>query len=153
MRFFETKKSDDYTIIIGCGRLGSSLANTLSDKGGNVLIMDKNKDSFRRLSPDFGGLAVVADGTDFSALEEAQIQNASVVVAVSNNDNINIMVAQIARDVFHVDRVIARLYDPERECVYKEFNIDTICPAVLSAQAIDDLLHVSGDDTAETEVR
>lgn len=140
MRLFEKKGSDEYTIIIGCGRLGANLANTLSDAGRNVLIMDQSNDSFRRLSSGFGGLSVVGDGTDFDALQEAGIGNASVVVAVTNNDNTNIMVAQIARDIFHVEHVIARLYDPERECVYREFNIDTICPAVLSAKEIDKFL-------------
>ncbi len=140
MKLFETRHRDEYTIIVGCGRLGANLANTLSDAGRNVLIMDKDHDAFRRLSSSFGGLSVVGDGTDFDALQEAQIGSASVMVAVTNSDNANIMAAQIARDVFHVDRVIARLYDPERECVYRELGIDTICPAVLSAKEIDRFL-------------
>ena len=73
-------------------------------------------------------------------LQDAQISKASVVVAVTNNDNANIMVAQIAREIFKIQRVIARLYDPDRECVYREFAIDTICPAVLSAKEIDKIL-------------
>ncbi len=140
MKLFETKKSNEYTVIIGCGRLGANLANTLSDSGRNVLIMDQDPDSFRRLSSGYGGLSVVGDGTDLDTLREARIDDATVVVAVTNNDNTNIMVAQIARDIFRVERVIARLYDPERECVYREFNIDTICPAVLSAKEIDKFL-------------
>ena len=140
MKLFEPKKKSDYVIIIGCGRLGANLASTLSDDGGNVLIMDKNRDSFRRLSASFGGLSIVANGTDLDALQEAQIQNASTVIAVTNNDNTNIMIAQIARDMFHVDNVIARLFDPERESVYQEFGIKTICPAVLSVKEIDKML-------------
>ena len=140
MKLFETKKKNDYVIIIGCGRLGANLASALSDDGGNVLIMDKNRDSFRRLSASFGGLSVVANGTDLDALQEAQITNASTVIAVTNNDNTNIMIAQIARDLFHVDNVIARLFDPERESVYQEFGIKTICPAVLSVKEIDRML-------------
>ncbi len=140
MKFFETKKQDTYTVIIGCGRLGASLANTLSNEGENVLIMDENRDSFRRLAPNFGGLSVVGNGTDFEMLREAQIRQASAVIAVTNDDNTNITIAQIARDIFHVNRVIARLYDPECETVYQEFGIDTICPSVLSAKEIDKLL-------------
>ncbi len=140
MKFFETKKQDTYTVIIGCGRLGANLANTLSNEGENVLIMDENRDSFRRLASNFGGLSVVGNGTDFDMLREAQIQQASAVIAVTNDDNTNIMIAQIARDIFHVNRVIARLYDPECESVYQEFGIDTICPSVLSAKEIDKLL-------------
>lgn len=140
MRFFETKTKDDYTVIIGCGRLGANLANTLSNETANVLIMDENKASFRRLSTNFGGLSIVGNGTDFERLKEAQIQKASAVIAVTNDDNTNIMVAQIARDVFGVERVIARLYDPDCESVYQELGIDTICPSVLSAKEIDKLL-------------
>lgn len=140
MNLFNTKKTGEYTIIIGCGRLGANIANTLSDAGKNVLIMDKQKEAFRRLSSGFGGLSVVADGTDFNALREADIQNATAVVVVTNKDNTNIMAAQIAKHVFKAKLVIARLYDYERECVYKEFGIDTICPAVLSANEIDKIL-------------
>ncbi len=140
MKLFEKKKNDEYIIIIGCGRLGANLANTLSANNGNVLIMDKTKHAFRRLSQDFGGLAVVGDGIDLDALQNAQIEKASAVIAVTNDDNTNIMIAQLARDMYHVNRVIARLYDPERESVYRDLGIDTICPAVLSAKEADKLL-------------
>ncbi len=134
------QKNENYTIIIGCGRLGANLANTLSDNGEDVLIIDKNKEAFRKLSPAFGGLTLNGDATDLDILLEAQISNATTVIAVTNNDNANILVAQIAREIFHIERVIARLYDPEREYVYHEFGIDTICPAVLSVKEIDKIL-------------
>lgn len=140
MKLFKTKKEEEYTIIIGCGRLGANLADTLSEMGCNVLIMDHDRDAFRKLSPGFGGLSVDGNGIDLDALVDAGIEKASAVIAVTNNDNINIMAAQIARDVFHVKSVIARLYDPERECVYREFGIETICPALLSVKEIDKLL-------------
>lgn len=138
------QRNENYTIIIGCGRLGANLANTLSDGGEDVLIIDKNKDAFRKLSPSYGGLSLIGDATDLDVLQEAQISNASAVVAVTNNDNANIMVAQIACEMFHIERVIARLYDPEREYVYREFGIDTICPAVLSVKEIDKILSKTG---------
>ncbi|MDD3253590.1 MAG: TrkA family potassium uptake protein [Lachnospiraceae bacterium] len=148
MELFKKKKGNmDYTIIIGCGRLGANLANTLSDEDGNVLVIDKDKDAFRKLSPSFGGLTMTGDATDFDVLNEAQMSRAGVVVAVTNNDNINIMTAQIVRELFKIQRVIARLYDPDRECVYRELAIDTICPAVLSAQEIDKIL----SQTARTD--
>lgn len=137
---FNKQKNENYTIIIGCGRLGANLANTLSDNGEDVLIIDKNKEAFRKLSPAFGGLTLNGDATDLDILLEAQIGNATTVIAVTNNDNANILVAQIAREMFHIERVIARLYDPEREYVYHEFGIDTICPAVLSVKEIDKIL-------------
>lgn len=143
MKLFEQKKRSEYTIIIGCGRLGANLANTLSNEGEDVLIMDTDKDAFRRLAPNFGGLSVVASGTDLQKLKDAKIENASAVVAVTNDDNTNIMVAQIAREFFGVGRVIARLYDPECEVVYKQLGISTICPSALSAMEIDKLLECS----------
>ena len=141
MTLFKNKKQSSYTVIIGCGRLGANLANTLSEEGENVLILDKEKDSFRKLSSSFGGLAVEGDGTELDTLKAADIQRADTVIAVTNNDNINIMIAQIAKECFSVKKVISRLFDPERECVYQELGIDTICPAVLSANEIDKILN------------
>lgn len=140
MKFFGSKNKDAYTIIIGCGRLGANLANTLSNEEENVLIMDEDKYAFRRLASNFGGLSIVGDGTDLDKLREARIEQATAVIAVTNDDNKNIMIAQIAREVFHVKHVIARLYDPECEVVYQELGINTICPAVLSFKEIDKLL-------------
>lgn len=140
MKKNDKKKNNEYTIIIGCGRLGANLANTLSNEGEDVLIMDQNKKAFRRLAPNFGGLSVVASGTDLDKLKEAKIENATSVIAVTNDDNTNIMVAQIAHELFGVKKVIARLYDPESEIVYKQLGISTICPAVLSVKEIDKLL-------------
>ena len=140
MSILKNKKQSDYTIIVGCGRLGANLATTLSEEGENVLILDKEKEAFRKLSPSFGGLTVEGDGTDLDVLKKADISRANAVIAVTNNDNTNILIAQLAKEYYCVGRVISRLYDPERECVYRELGIDTICPAVLSANEIDKLL-------------
>lgn len=139
-------QKNDYIVIVGCGRLGANLANTLSDNDGNVLIMDTNKDAFRRLSSDFGGLSLVGNGTDLDDLQNAEIRKASAIIAVTNDDNTNIMIVQLAREMFHVSRAIARLYDPERESVYQDLGIDTICPAILSAKEVDKLLEQCGKD-------
>lgn len=151
MEFFKKKKFLNYTVVIGCGKLGANLANTLSDEGGNVLIMDRDKNAFRKLAPSFGGLAVTGDGMDFEALQGAQMDKADVVVVVTNNDNANIMIAQIVREIFKVQHVIARLYDSERECIYREFGIDTICPAMLSAKEIGKILSESVGTIHEDE--
>ena len=140
MKLFDTKNKNSYTVIIGCGRLGANLANTLSNEGADVLIMDESKASFWRLAPNFGGLSIVGAGTDLDKLREAKIEQATAVIAVTNDDNANIMIAQIARELFHVEQVIARLYDPECEIIYQKLGIKTICPAVLSAKEIDKLL-------------
>lgn len=143
---------NDYTIIIGCGRLGANLANALSNEGENVLIMDENKNSFRRLAPNFGGLSIVGNGTDFDSLKKAQINKATSLIAVTNDDNTNIMIAQIARDVFHIQRVVARLYDPECESIYQKLGIDTICPSVLSAKEIGKLMMDKPAEETQEEV-
>ena len=136
-------KNKDYTIIVGCGRLGASLASRFSEDGGNVLVIDEDKNSFRKLSPNYGGMAIQGDATEISVLKRAEIKNATSVIAVTNHDNTNVMVAQLAKELFHIDNVIARLYDPDRECVYRELEIDTICPVVLSTRKVDQLLYES----------
>ena len=142
MDFFKTarRKGSGYTVIIGCGRLGASLANAISDKDASVMIVDRDERAFRKLGTSYGGLTLTGDATDIAVLRSAEIERADTVVSVTNEDNTNIMVAQIARNVYHIPNVICRLYDPEREIVYKEFGIDTICPTVLSTREIDRLL-------------
>lgn len=143
MKSIINKKNNGYIVIAGCGRLGANLANTLSDGGKNVIIIDKNPDAFRKLSPSFGGIVMTGDATEILVLNNAEIEKATAVISVTNNDNTNIMVAQLAKEEFNIGQVIARLYDPECECVYREFGIETICPAVLSVKEIDKLLGVS----------
>jgi len=135
-------KPKGYTIIIGCGRLGANLANRLSEKGESVLIIDINKEAFRKLSPSFSGISLIGDATYLNVLHDAEIEKSSAVVTVTNYDNTNILVALIAKEQFGIEHVIARLYDPERECVYREFNIDTISPAILSMKEIDRFLNI-----------
>ena len=130
----------EYTIIVGCGRLGANLADEISESGGNIMIIDRDETSFRKLSSGYGGLTLVGDATDLSVLKDAGIERAQVVISVTDFDNTNIMVAQIARELYHIPKVVCRLYDPERECVYHEFGINTICPAVLSAREIKRLI-------------
>ena len=140
MNFFKPKEKEEYTIIVGCGRLGAKIANALSDNEENVLVIDKSESSYKRLSVDFGGVNIYGDGMDIGTLKEADIDKASVLVAVTDDDNVNIMVAQIARTVFNVPRVIARLNDPEKACVFEGQNIDIVCPARLSADNIYNIL-------------
>ncbi|MCL1904388.1 MAG: TrkA family potassium uptake protein [Oscillospiraceae bacterium] len=134
------KGGKSYIIVVGCGRLGANLATALSDVGENVVLIDKSAESFRKLSPSFGGITLVGDASEMTVLNNAGIAKATAVISLTNNDNTNIMVAQLAKKMFNINQVIARLYDPERECVYREFGIETICPAVLSMKEIDILL-------------
>lgn len=135
-------KDEMYTLIIGSGRLGASLANDLSDQEKNVIVVDVDKSSFRKLSPSFGGLTVTGDATSLNILKEAQIELADVVIVVTNDDNINIMISQMAKEIFKKEKVISRLYDPERQSVYEGFDINLIYPAILSVNEINRLLEV-----------
>lgn len=135
-------KLNKNVLIIGCGRLGASIANTFSDKNMSVTIIDIQKDSFRKLSPSFLGLLMEGDGMDMDILEEANIRKADVVIVVTDNDNINILVSQIAKNIFEIEEVIIRLYDHEKECVCRDSNINTIFPALLSSSEVDKILMV-----------
>ncbi|MDH8678991.1 TrkA family potassium uptake protein [Fusibacter bizertensis] len=131
-----TKISNTYTVIIGCGRLGASLATELSNSNLDVLIIDRDKSAFRKLSPAYGGLTLIGDALDYKVLEEAQINKATTLIAVTNNDNSNIMVAQICKLNFDVPRVLLRLYDPEIKCIFSDMGIETISPVTLSIDEI-----------------
>lgn len=130
-----------HVIILGCGRVGSTLALMLDSEKHAVSIIDKNPDAFLRLGENFGGRTVAGWGIDADILVEAGIEGADAFVAVTNGDNTNIMAAQIAKALFGVPRVLARIYDPLRAQVYREFGIETICSTTLSAGLFIDRLN------------
>ena len=103
---------------MGCGRVGSTLASSLSRRGHSVAVVDQDATAFRRLGHDFGGQQVVGVGFDRDTLIEAGIEQAAAFAAVSSGDNSNILSARVARETFGVDNVVARIYDPRRAEVY-----------------------------------
>lgn len=128
------KSEERYIIIIGCGRLGAYLANSLGESKYNSIVMiDKNEISFERLTTTFSGFTLEADALELEVLTKAKVKEADVVVVTTNDDNTNIMIAQIAKRIFNVPMVISRLIDPSRERVYAELGIDTISTTALSA--------------------
>lgn len=128
-------KNNRYIVIVGCGRVGSYLANQLSREGNSVVVIDKHEATFNDLSSDFSGFRVEGDATHMEVLNEAKLKKADVLIATTHDDNVNLMVAQIARKVFNVSLVLARVFDPKREEVYAQLGIDTICPTSLAAEA------------------
>jgi trk system potassium uptake protein TrkA len=122
-----------YTIVVGCGRLGSILANQLSRLGNNVVVVDRDESAFENLSTEFSGFRVTGDAAELAVLRQAGIEKADCLLATTRHDNVNLMVAQVARTVFGVSRVMARVFDPSRQAVYDQFGIDTVCPTLLSA--------------------
>jgi trk system potassium uptake protein TrkA len=125
-------------MIVGCGRVGSQLAVLLSQEGHNVTIIDKNADSLRRLGGTFNGVTAVGNAFDEKLLRELKIEKQDAFVSVTSGDNTNLMASQIARKMFKVPRVIARVYDPERADIYKKFDLDIISGTVLVAAMIRD---------------
>ncbi|HEX2912669.1 MAG TPA: TrkA family potassium uptake protein [Chloroflexia bacterium] len=123
-------------VILGCGRVGSRLATMLDRMGHNVSIIDKYPDAFKRLPPDYGGTSIIGVGIDEDVLRSAGIEQADVFAAVTNGDNTNIMASQVAKELFHVPRVIARIYDPLREETYHALGLETICPTTLISNVI-----------------
>ncbi len=120
-------------VILGCGRVGSTLAKQMSQEGHKVTVIDLTRDAFRRLGTKFAGQKIVGTGLDQDTLRTAGIEAADVFIAVSPGDNTNVMAAQIAREVFGTPRVIARVYDPIRAQSYREMNIETLCTTTLAA--------------------
>lgn len=123
-------------VILGCGRVGARMATMLDRMGHEVSIIDLKRESFNRLPDDFGGESIVGVGIDEDVLRSAGIEEADVFAAVTNGDNTNIMASQVAKELFHVPRVIARIYDPLREETYHALGLETICPTTLISNVI-----------------
>jgi trk/ktr system potassium uptake protein len=115
-----------HVVIMGCGRVGSTLAQSLENRGHTVAVIDVNGEAFRRLGADFQGLTVTGIGFDRDILTTAGIERADAFAAVSNGDNSNIIAARVARETFGVDRVVARIYDAKRAEVYERLGIPTV---------------------------
>ena len=127
-----------HIIIAGCGRVGSELARLLSNEGHDVIIIDKNKSSFDRLRGGFNGVTLVGSGFDVELLKEARIEKADAFCAVTNGDNTNLISAQVAKKIFNVPKVIARVYDPQRAHIYTALGMDVISGTILFAAMIRD---------------
>lgn len=115
-----------HIVIMGCGRVGSTLAHSLEGLGHSVAVIDRDADAFRRLGPDFTGLTVTGIGFDREVLIAAGIERADAFAAVSSGDNSNIISARLARETFGVSRVVARIYDAKRAEVYERLGIPTV---------------------------
>jgi trk system potassium uptake protein TrkA len=125
-----------YIIVIGCGKVGSGFAEAMSQEGHDVVIVDNDAFQLEKMSPDFNGLKVTGVPIDQDVLKRAGIERADALAAVTPDDNINIMACQIAKELYKVKRVIARIYNPARESVFHQFGLDTICPTNISVDVI-----------------
>lgn len=119
-------------LIAGCGRLGSSIAGALSERGYKVTIIDNSASSFRKLPPSFTGFQIEGDATDIDVLLNAGIRDTDILMATANRDNVNMMIAQIGSVIFNVKQVYIRLYDMDKQQLLQGLNIHAIFPAKLS---------------------
>ncbi len=133
--------------ILGCGRVGARLAQLMEADGHMVSIIDSDPASFDRLPEDFKGQTVLGTGIDVDVLKSAGIETADGFAAVTNYDNTNIMASEVAKEIFGVKRVLARIYDPGREDMYHHLGLETICPTTLVSTTARDILSTPRDTT------
>lgn len=122
----------DRVLVVGCSRFGSSIATKLSMQGENVVILDEYEHSFRKLDDFFSGYEMVGNGVDLDVLKESGIEQAKLLVASTDEDNINIFIAEVAAIIFQVPEIYVRLNDPDKAVVIEHLNIKVVYPFELS---------------------
>ncbi len=127
-----------HVIIVGCGRVGSELAKLLSGEGHDVVVIDKSRESFNRLGDSFNGMTMVGNGFDLALLRQVGIEKADAFCAVANGDNTNLISAQVAKKIFRVPKVFARIYDPQRAHIYAALGLDIISGTMLFSAMLRD---------------
>ena len=131
------------TVIVGCGRVGSVLADAFDRAGHQVVVLDTKTSAFDRLPGAFKGAAIRGDGTDEDTLRRAGAADADVFIAMTEGDNRNIMAAQLATEALGARNVIAKINDPLRASAYAELGIATLCRTNLMATAVSQFLEAS----------
>jgi trk system potassium uptake protein TrkA len=140
-----------HVVIMGCGRVGASLASGLERLGHEVAVIDRDPQAFRRLGPDFRGRQVVGFGFHRSVLDEAGCESADAFAAVSSGDNSNIIAARVARESYGIDKVVARIYDAKRAAVYERLGIPTVATVPWTTDRLLRMLLPDGVATAWRE--
>lgn len=123
-------------IIIGYGRVGKSLADLMSKSENNVTVIDKDPDVIANVSSDFPGRVVLGLGYDEDVLIEAGIETCDALAAVTSSDNVNLMASEVARQLYQVERVIARVVNLNRLGVYRQLGLDFVCDTEIVAENI-----------------
>lgn len=126
--------------ILGCGRTGALIANNMSFEGHDVTVIDRNKESFNRLSADFNGIKILGNGLEISTLIKAKLDKQDAFVATTNYDTRNVLGSSLAKKEFNVPKVIARFYDQERAKIFGQLGIETFCVTSLGADFVQDLI-------------
>lgn len=139
-----------YIIIVGCGKVGSNLAKELSVNNHDVVVIDSDPDKFTQLGSGFNGKTILGVPIDEDILLEAGIEKADAVAAVSPDENMNIMVSQIAKEIFHVPRVIPRVYDPDRDIFFQQLGLNTMCLTGIAVAHVKKILEQKSGDIWHT---
>lgn len=139
----EQRRCTVKVIIIGCGRLGINIAREMDQRGSEVVVIDKDALTFENLGKSFHGTTIVGIGFDRDILTQAGINMADALVAVTSSDEANVVAARIAKFVFRVPKVVARVYDPRKAEIYKRLGIPTISPVAMAGERISEILSFS----------
>ena len=134
-----------HVLVVGCGRVGSSVGVKLADEGHDVVVIDRRSEAFRRLGEGFKGRTLIGVGFDRDVLTEAGISADSAVAAVTSGDNSNILIARVARETFGVEHVVARIYDPKRASIYQRLGIATVATVSWASERV--LRHLIATET------
>lgn len=133
--------------VTGCGKIGAALADKLSEQGHDVVVIDYDENKFENLSDNFSGLTFCGVPIDADVLTKAGIRDCDALFAASSDDNTNLMVAQLAKTVFGVKKVVVRVSDSAKEALYNSFGYNTICPTNLT---VDSFVSAFGDFSTES---
>lgn len=139
------------TVIMGCGRVGAELATLLDREGQEVVILDIDPDAFGQLPDGFKGSCVVGNGIDQDVLQRIGLAEADAFVAVTPGDNRNVMACQIAKHIFGVPRVVCRIFDPIRQELYRNLDLETISPTKEVARLLRQALEREPAETPKSE--
>lgn len=123
-------------LVVGCGNVGAALCGSLSAQGHDVSVISDDKEHFANLPPDFNGFTTLGAAVDRDVLRKAGIENADALAAVTGDDNKNLMIIQLAQEIFHVPKVFARVADPNKNDVFTGFGLKTVCPTDLTVTAL-----------------
>ena len=135
-----------YIIVAGCGKIGANLVKTLSNDGHDVVVIDPNEENFAQLENGTNCLTVTGMPIDEDVLKSAGIERADALLAVTSDDNVNVMTAQIASQLYHVPHVVTRVYDPDKDEVLRQMGLTTVCPTMLTVAKISSLLGEPEED-------
>ncbi len=137
-------------IVVGCGKVGSMLASSLSREGHDVAVVDRVEENFSLLDSDFVGFTIPGVPIDQDVLKQAGIEGCDAICAMTQDDNVNIMVCQLAKELFHVPIVLARTFDPRKRDTFRHFGINTVCPTRLTVETVKAYLQGADEEKQET---